>query len=146
MTEQTAVGGRGDVSKLGVLLVEDDDFTRMMLQRLLEDLRPRAVWAAADGDEALATLAERGDSIDVVICDLEMPVRGGLEFLFLMRSLDDGRFADLPVIVLTAHREAEVVQQAIVFGIAGYLVKPVSKQELVQRLTLAAEAAAAREA
>lgn len=138
MVEQPAGAGRGDVSKLGVLLAEDDDFTRMMLQRLLEDLGLRAVLAAADGDEALKLLEERPQDVDVVICDLEMPGRGGLELLLTMRSLDDGRFAELPVIVLTAHREAEVVQQAIVFGIAGYLVKPVSKQELVHRLTLAA--------
>lgn len=140
MVEQTSASARADVSNLGVLLAEDDDFTRMMLQRLLEDLGPRAVWAASDGDEALRLLAEHGKDVDVVICDLEMPGRGGLELLLALRSAEGGRFANLPVIVLTAHREAEVVQQAIVFGIAGYLVKPVSKQELVHRLTLAAGA------
>lgn len=133
------VPGSGRIGDLGVLLVEDDDFTRMMLQRLLEDLRPRALSAVANGDEALAILAEREAEVDVVICDLEMPSRGGLELLLALRSADTGRAATLPVIVLTAHREAEVVQQAIVFGIAGYLVKPVSKQELVQRLAMVAE-------
>ena len=142
MVEQSSAPARADVSGIGVLLVDDDDFTRMMLRRQLEDIGPRAVWTAADGDEALALLAEHGDDIDVIICDLEMPGRSGLELMLELRGFKGGRYAKLPVIVLTAHREAEVVQQAIVFGISGYLVKPVSKQELGQRLALAVGAAA----
>lgn len=140
MVGQTAATARKSVADLGVLLAEDDDFTRMMLQRLLEDLEPRKVWAVSDGDAALNILENEGGDVDVLICDLEMPGRSGLELLMALRNLHDGRYAKMPVIVLTAHREAEVVQQAIVFGIAGYLVKPVSRQELVQRLTLAAGA------
>lgn len=141
MVGQTAAAARKSVADLGVLLAEDDDFTRMMLQRLLEDLEPRKIWAVSDGDAALGVLENEGGDVDVLICDLEMPGRSGLELLMALRGLHDGRYAKMPVIVLTAHREAEVVQQAIVFGIAGYLVKPVSRQELVQRLTLAAAAA-----
>jgi two-component system, chemotaxis family, chemotaxis protein CheY len=139
MEEQQSSASAGNaISGLGVLLAEDDDFTRMMLQRLLEDLGVGRVWPAADGDEALQLLDAHGGDVGAVICDLEMPGRGGLELLMALRAKEEGRTERLPVIVLTAHREAEVVQQAISFGVAGYLVKPVSKQELAQRLAVAA--------
>ena len=138
MVEQSSASVGNSISGLGVLLAEDDDFTRMMLQRLLEDLGVGRIWTAADGDQALQLVAAHGPAINVAICDLEMPGRSGLEFLMALRAREEVRNTRLPVIVLTAHREAEVVQQAISFGVAGYLVKPVSKQELAHRLAVAA--------
>jgi two-component system chemotaxis response regulator CheY len=71
----------------------------------------------------------------VVICDLEMPRMGGLDLLHALRTATGNPLADLPVLVLTGHREADVVKRAIAYGISGYLVKPVSKADLMKRLT-----------
>lgn len=120
-----------------VLLVEDDDFTRRLVLRLLNDLEIHAVTEARDGMNALEVLRDKGDDIDLIICDLEMPRMSGLDLLHALRTATGNPLADIPVIVLTAHREADTVKRAIAYGISGYLVKPVSKADLVKRLSFA---------
>ena len=127
------------INDLGVLLIEDDSFTRKLVSRLLQDLKVRMVWEATDGVQALEILREQGENVDLAICDLEMPRMGGLDLLHALRTATGNPLADLPVIVLTAHREAETVKRAIAYGISGYLVKPVSKTDLVKRLTFAVQ-------
>ncbi len=125
------------INDLGVLLIEDDDFTRKLISRLLHDIRLRVVFEAADGVQALDILRKNGSDVDIAICDLEMPRMGGLDLLHALRTATGNPLADLPVIVLTSHREAEVVKRAIAYGISGYLVKPVSKADLTKRLSFA---------
>ena len=129
------------IKDLGVLLIEDDGFTRRLVSRLLQDLNVRMVWEAADGMQALEILRDQQDNIDIAICDLEMPRMGGLDLLHALRTATGNPLADLPVVVLTAHREAETVKRAIAYGISGYLVKPVSKADLVKRLSFAVQKA-----
>ncbi|MCW2246757.1 two-component system chemotaxis response regulator CheY [Azospirillum fermentarium] len=122
---------------LRVLLVEDDDFTRRLVLRLLHDLDVHLVTEARDGMNALEVLRDKGDGIDLIICDLEMPRMSGLDLLHALRTATGNPLSDIPVIVLTAHREADMVKRAIAYGISGYLVKPVSKADLVKRLSFA---------
>ncbi len=125
------------INDLGILLVEDDGFTRMLMSRLLRDLPVRTVWEAADGFQALDLMRQHEGEVDIAICDLEMPRMGGLDLLHALRTATGNPLADLPVIVLTAHREADTVKRAIAYGISGYLVKPVSRADLVKRLAFA---------
>lgn len=124
------------VNDLGVLLVEDDTFTRRLMWRLLKDLGVREVWEAADGMQALDLLRKHGEDVNVVICDLDMPKMSGLELLHALRTASGNPLANIPVIVLTNAREADTVKRAIAYGITGYLVKPVSKTDLTRRLAL----------
>ncbi|MBP2290377.1 response regulator [Azospirillum rugosum] len=123
------------INDLGVLLVEDDDFTRRLMSRLLHDLKVRCLWEASDGMAALEILRKHAGEVDVAICDLEMPRMSGLDLLHALRTATGNPLADLPVVVLTAHREADTVKRAIAYGISGYLVKPVSKADLIKRLS-----------
>ncbi len=125
------------IHDLGVLLIEDDDFTRKLISRLLHDIRVHLVFEAADGVQALDVLRKNGHDVDIAICDLEMPRMGGLDLLHALRTATGNPLAELPVIVLTGHREADMVKRAIAYGISGYLVKPVSKADLMKRLTFA---------
>lgn len=124
------------IKDLGVLLVEDDSFTRRLMWRLLKDLEVREVWEAGNGMQALEALQKHGPLVSAMICDLEMPKMGGLDLLHALRTADGNPLAKLPVIVLTNHREADTVKRAIAYGITGYLVKPVSKADLAKRLAL----------
>ncbi|BAI73829.1 two-component response regulator (plasmid) [Azospirillum sp. B510] len=123
------------IHDLCVLLVEDDDFTRKLIYRLLHDIGLRKLYEATDGIQALDVLRKNGEEVDVVICDLEMPRMSGLDLLHALRTATGNPLADLPVLVLTGHREADVVKRAIAYGISGYLVKPVSKADLMKRLS-----------
>lgn len=136
MADQDSAAPR-TINDLGILLVEDDDVTRTLVSRLLHDINVGAVWEASDGVHALDLLRQRGDQIDLVICDLEMPRMGGLDLLHALRTSGGAEVADLPLIVLTGHREADTVKRAIAYGISGYLVKPVTKSDLLKRLTFA---------
>ncbi|WP_431860306.1 response regulator [Azospirillum sp.] len=127
------------VHDLGILLVEDDSTTRTAVSRMLYDLAVRGVWEARDGVHALELLRQHGERINLVICDLEMPRMGGLDLLHALRTSGGSPLTDLPVIVLTAHREAETVKRAIAYGISGYLVKPVNKADLTKRLGFAVQ-------
>lgn len=125
---------RRTVADLGVLVVDDDPVSRRVISRMLVDLDARGVWGAANGVEALDVLRRVGDRVDVVLCDLDMPVMGGLDLLHALRTAAGNPLACLPVVVLTGHRDADTVKRAISYGISGYLVKPVTSADLVKRL------------
>ena len=68
-----------------ILLVEDELAVRRMVLDVLEGLGYR-VWATANGSEALALLAKRGEAVDLVLSDVVMPEMGGLELQRVLRQ------------------------------------------------------------
>lgn len=121
---------------LGVLVVDDDSFTRTTVLKLLAGIGTRRMWDVPDGAAALDFLSRRGEEVDVLLCDLEMPRMSGLDLLHALRTASGYAHANIPVIMLTVHREADMVKRAISYGITGYLVKPVTRTDLVKRLAL----------
>ena len=117
-----------------VCIVDDQTLVRQGIRSLLEladDIVVRA--EAADGDEALAILAD--DPPDVLLLDLRMPGRDGIATLTAMRE----QGIDLPVLVLTTFDDDELVLAALRAGARGYLLKDVTLAELVGAIrTLAA--------
>jgi len=75
--------------------------------------------------------------VDVIICDLEMPTMNGFEFVERLRSLPETDRAVIPVVILTGHSDEEHVKRAVSLGINGFLVKPIAKQALEDRLSKA---------
>jgi two-component system chemotaxis response regulator CheY len=66
-----------------------------------------------------------------------MPNMNGLEFVKHVRDGSEGIPVDMPIVVLTGHAEEETVHRAVGLKIAGYVVKPVSRNTLEKRLRLA---------
>ena len=113
-----------------VLLAEDHKLN----QRLVREILQRAgagVTVAGDGGEALERLRER--PFDAVLMDLQMPGMGGLEAARTIRA--DSRWADLPIIALTADDTAAVREQVLAAGMTGHLAKPVDPPRLVRILS-----------
>ncbi|MEH2234346.1 MAG: response regulator [Nostoc sp.] len=71
-------------------------------------------------------------SPDLVVLDLEMPIVNGLELCKVVRQ--DVQWGDLPILVVTAHTEAEFLQQAFAAGADDFISKPVLGPELVTRV------------
>jgi two-component system sensor histidine kinase/response regulator len=126
--------GRGDSMPSGpcgqrdgtLLIVEDSAVNRKLLETTL--LREGfGVLTANDGLDALEVLRTR--SVDLVLMDVQMPVLDGLEATRRIRS--EPRFADLPVIALTAHARAEDRDNCLEAGMNEYLAKPVDREELL---------------
>lgn len=117
-----------------VMVVEDELFMRNLLARLLNELGFTDVLSAEDGADALQRLEGSNTHVDVIICDLDMPLIDGFDFLRMLRSSDKVRDKDVPVVVVTGNSEGKNVTNAVELGIHGFVVKPVSKTTLMKRL------------
>ena len=127
------------------ILVVDDD--RRVLELLEDALSANGcrVLTAADGEDAIKRAL--GERPDLVVLDVRLPKKSGLEVCEVLRHDADDPF--MPIIVVSAAAEAETRLQAFRRGADDYLSKPFSPQELVARirrlLTRSAEAAASRQ-
>jgi AmiR/NasT family two-component response regulator len=125
-----------------ILIAEDETIIRLDLQDLLERAGHEVVGAARDGEEAVALAAELQP--DLAIMDVKMPRLDGIE---AARRIMDER--PLPIVLLTAYGQQELVTRAVEAGVFGYLVKPFREQDLVPAIETArarhAELAAVRE-
>lgn len=115
-----------------VLLVDDDTLVRKGLAQLLMSCVEGAeVSEAADATEALSMLEH--DSHEVVVADIRLPGRDGLELLKEIRSAHP----DVPVIMLTGYDDPEYVKGALAQGAAGYLLKDSTPEDLSQAIRVA---------
>jgi DNA-binding NarL/FixJ family response regulator len=119
-----------------VVLVDDQTLVRQGIRSLLELAGDVAIVAeASDGDEGIAVI--RRERPDVVLLDLRMPKKGGVEVLRVLQATN----ALPPTIVLTTFDDDEALLDAVRAGAKGYLLKDVS----LERLTDAIRAVAAGE-
>ena len=109
-----------------VLVVDDEPMVREVLTRYLEH-DGFAVVEAADGDEAVAKLDEAAP--DLVLLDLMLPKRHGLEVLRHARTT-----GDVPVILLTALGDEKDRVAGLELGADDYVVKPFSPREVAARV------------
>jgi two-component system chemotaxis response regulator CheY len=130
---------------LKILVIEDHTFTRRLLRNILVGLGVSDVTDVAEAEEALAWLAV--SQTDVVVCDIVMQPVDGLEFLRRLRSgqpLGPGRprivNAAVPVVMLTAHANLEMVEAARAAGASGFIAKPVAPGVLRERIMAACRA------
>ena len=108
------------------LIVEDDQ----SIARLIRDYLDRAgygVSLAADAESGLART--RTDKPDVIVLDLGLPGRDGIEMLRELR-----RFSNVPVVIVTARGDETDRVVGLELGADDYVVKPFSPRELVARV------------
>jgi two-component system chemotaxis sensor kinase CheA len=113
-----ASGGAMPASGRVVLLVDDSQMTRELLRGLLERAGHRVV-EVADADEALRALQAR--RFDVVVSDVQMPRRDGVELTRAIRG--DPAFARLPVVLVTSSVSPAGRQRGLEAGADAYLSK-----------------------
>jgi CheY-like chemotaxis protein len=118
-----------------ILLVDDEKFSRNIVFRMLKDMgSAEDPLMAADGGSALGLLGEHRAEVGLVVCDFNMPVMNGLEFLKAVRTGIDGLPNALPVVLLTGHSDAALVGAALALDVDAFVVKPVSRMALESRL------------
>lgn len=106
-----------------VLVVDDEANMRRVLEIMLGRRGFRTV-AAADGNEAIARLAE--SEIDLVVSDMQMPQVNGVELLRQIRGAGN----DVPFIMITAHGTIETAVEAMRLGACDYLLRPFDVETL----------------
>ena len=111
--------------KRRILIVDDELINREILKFILEeDYEPLT---AEDGESALEIIRAYGEDLSLILLDLLMPGMHGLEVLQIMQ--DDPVMKKIPVIVLTADRQAEV--ESLRHGAVDFLVKPYPEREII---------------
>ena len=125
---QTA-SGRPDLHGHHVLLVEDNDVNRELAEEML-CLTGLTVEVAVNGKEAVACV-ERA-AYDLVLMDCQMPVMDGYEATRLIRA--DQRFAQLPIIAMTANALAADRERCIASGMNDHIAKPIDVALLYRTL------------
>ena len=113
-----------------VLVVEDDEETRDLLKKYLQD-NGCIVRAVPDGN-GLWTALDADDEVNVIILDIMLPGEDGLT-LCKRLSLDE-KYSDIPVIMLTARREETDRIIGLEMGADDYLPKPFNPRELLARI------------
>ena len=112
-----------------VLVADDEPHIGRIIQMKLEQ-GPFRVTLVYDGAEALEALRRETD-IDVVLLDLMMPHRSGLDVLREMRR--DERLRDVPCIILTAAGQEQQHRRAMELGATEFITKPFSPKKLYAR-------------
>ncbi|WP_142829189.1 response regulator [Planococcus soli] len=108
--------------ELHVLIIEDDFRVAEINRQLVEQVDGYVVDSIAKtGDEAIAFLADSRQLPDLILLDVFIPDRKGLELLREIR----GSFPHIDIIMLSAAKEAATIEETLRCGIFDYLVKPV---------------------
>jgi two-component system chemotaxis response regulator CheY len=110
-----------------ILTVDDSASIRGLLRFTLEQAG-YAVEEAADGDAGVAAATAGG--FDLVITDLNMPGKSGLEFVQALRA--DKRTLQVPVVLLTTQADGETKQLAKAAGASGWMTKPFQPERLLE--------------
>jgi len=110
-----------------VLVADDEEDIKVVLRMFLEAVGYEVV-TAFDGLDALEQI--KSAKPDVVLMDIMMPVIDGIEVVRQMKATPGIR--DIPVVMLTAAAQSDMVERAIQAGAADYIVKPF-EPETVQR-------------
>jgi len=110
-------------SRARVLVVDDERFFREAIRELLEGEGHPVLTAATAGD-ALEAAAD--PEVGVVVLDIQLPDRSGLEVLRALRE----RRPEVRVVMLSAHTDQEYVLEALRLGACDYLAKPLHEEEM----------------
>jgi two-component system, sensor histidine kinase and response regulator len=113
-------------ANLRVLLVEDNPVNQRLAQRILQKAG-LAVVVAGNGKEALAAL--EGQSFDLILMDVQMPVMDGFEATAAIRRNEQG--SHIPIIATTAHAMTGDQERCLAAGMDGYISKPIRASELL---------------
>jgi two-component system, response regulator PdtaR len=107
-----------------ILVAEDETIIRLDLKDLLERAGFEVCAEARDGEQAVELA--RSERPDLAIMDVKMPRLDGIEAA--RRILDE---RPIPIVMLTAYGQDEIVARAVEAGVFGYLVKPFREQDLL---------------
>ncbi|MBN1758359.1 MAG: response regulator [Chitinispirillaceae bacterium] len=120
---------------MNILVVDDSKIIRIMLIRILNELGYDQIVEAVDTDSALLRMEIKKP--DLILSDFNMPGKSGLEFLRIVRR--NPETAKIPFVLITTVHDKKIIVQAVQSGLQYFILKPVEKNVLAEKLTALAE-------
>lgn len=118
-----------------ILIVDDCRTTTVQLRGILAQAGYANSVSALDFEEALLILHEgrrTGSPVDLILMDVEMPATDGIAATLTIKSHNE--FEDIPIIMVTGHKDDAILDRAFAAGASDYIVKPVGRVELRARI------------
>ena len=120
------------MNKIRALIVDDSSVMRKIVERSLRQagLDLETVVEAGNGAEALGVL--RDNPVDLILCDINMPVMDGLEFVRQIGTVESAK--GVPIVMITTEGSETHVVQALSAGARGYIRKPFTPDQVKEHV------------
>ena len=124
---------REKLSGLKILVAEDNEVNQLVIKRILHSEIPTIrIEFASDGDEVISMVTEA--EYDLVLMDIQMPKKNGIETTKMIREHSLPRINTLKIIALTASARKSEAENCLANGMNGYTSKPIIKEELMGKI------------
>ena len=117
------------ISDTTILLVDDDEEIILQLKKILENVGAN-VMTAASVPEALDKI--KHSKPHLIVTDIEMEPVSGYYFVHKIRG--DNTLHDIPIVVLSAHSEKDIVQKIVSLSVQSYILKPIVASEFLRKV------------
>lgn len=112
---------------ISVMIVEDDPMVAEFNKRYIGEIKGfQLVTVSSTVDDAIEVIEKQKQPIDLILLDIFMPGKNGLELLFYLRENEK----DIDVIIISAASDMDRIQKAIRYGVVDYLIKPFEFERL----------------
>ena len=128
-------GRRADGSPYRVLVVDDSMFVTKQIGQILTSEGFEVVATAADGEQGLEKYKELYPNVDLVTMDITMPKMDGVTALEKIMEFDK----NAKVIMISALGKQDLVKQSLLLGAKNYIVKPLDRQKVLERVVSSLE-------
>jgi len=117
------------MGKLKVLVAEDNEISKLLVTSVLQNWGMESM-VANNGNEAVAFMEE--NDFDLILMDIQMPEKNGIEATIDIRNFFDERKRNIPIIALTANATKGEEKKYFEAGMNGFLLKPFKEKELFE--------------
>jgi two-component system chemotaxis response regulator CheY len=125
-------GDEYSLMAIRALIVDDSSVMRKIVERSLVQagIEMSEVFQAGNGAEGLAVLQD--NKVDLILCDINMPVMDGLEFIKQLAGVENAK--GVPVVMITTEGSEAHVVQALSCGARGYIRKPFTPEQVKEHV------------
>jgi two-component system chemotaxis response regulator CheY len=122
----------GIMDKIRALIVDDSSVMRKIVERSLRQsgIELEKVVEASNGAEALVAL--QNNVVDLILCDINMPVMDGLEFVRQVAKMESAK--GIPIVMITTEGSESHVVEALTAGARGYIRKPFTPDQVKEHV------------
>ncbi|OHD26107.1 MAG: two-component system response regulator [Spirochaetes bacterium GWC1_27_15] len=131
MNAKEPEGIKPDGTHYKVLIVDDSIFVRKQLNQILTSEEFDIIDNAGNGEEAIEKYKEHYPKVDLVTMDITMPGMDGISALEKIMEFDKSA----KVVMISALGKQELVKKALLLGAKNYIVKPLDRKKVLERIT-----------